>query len=547
MANFNLKAIISAVDKLSPVMKGMNRHIKTVRHSLRNLGEGLGRLRDQLGVPLTIFGAASLASLGAAVHSFAEYGSIINDTATKTGVATKALQEYTWAAKLNGVQQDTLFGSLTKLNKTVATASAGKNKDALALFRKMGISLKDANGHMKTSDALLPEIADGLARIKDPAVRTRAAMALFGKSGAEMLPMLLEGSEGLKAYAKEAQALGLVLSDDDIKNADRLGDNFDKIKGASQGLANTIGAKLAPVINPMIERFIEWYKINREIISQKIAEAVARIAAEIEKIDWKKVIDGIQSFFHGISRFAEMVGGWKNLLIGFIIIANAGVIAALISIAAAVAQVSVAVYGAARAFAIFALANPWLIAIGLAIAVVAGLAYLIYKNWDGISAWFANLWQGVKDVAAGAWEFLKFLFYNFTPLGIIIKNFNPVLDYFSQLVDRIKNFFLGIPNALKEAVEKVQGYLPSISGIRAELFGGDNQPQSLQPAGAPPSLLNSGALASAGGQQRVGGEITVNFKDAPAGTRVDTTKPAAPGVSLATNVGYNSRAAGMPQ
>jgi len=84
-------------------------------------------------------------------HHAAEYGGNIFDAAKKTGIAAEELQRLHFAAQLSGVSEETVDKGLMKLNRTLAEAAAGKNKDALAFFRHAGIALRDAHGHIRTA------------------------------------------------------------------------------------------------------------------------------------------------------------------------------------------------------------------------------------------------------------------------------------------------------------------------------------------------------------------------------------------------------------
>lgn len=594
---FELKAIISAVDKLSPALKSINRTAKLTVKALKDVGTAGQKLAASIGIPITLASAATVEALRRMIDGFADYGSKIHDTATKTGLAAKELQELAYAAKLEGVEFETLTGGTIKLNKAIAGAASGKNKEAAALFKKLGVNLRDSKGHLRDAGELMPEVADGLNRIKNPAQRTAATLALFGKSGAELYPFLALGSKGMKEAAEEARALGLVLSDKDLKNADELGDNFDRIKAASQGLSNTIGAQLAPVLNPLIQKLIEWYKSQREIIGQKISGAIIKLARAIEQIDWNKAIDGLVSFGKTLSWLAESVGGWSNLVIGFFALANAHIILAIFEIVGALftlnkvlllsaanmlklvgVQVFTALgnfvvairagYTAMQAFNLVLLANP----IGLIIAAVAALAaaaYLIYRNWDKIAPFFSALWEGIKAGLANLWETIKTVF-SFTPLGMVIKNWEPIKEWFSNLVDSISGFFDSIPEAFQNAIEKVKALMPDLSGITnsvksawrsvtgsepdAPAASNDNAP--LAPAqqegfrAAPvqqQSLMRSGALNSnATAAQPIKGEIAVKFENAPKGLRVQPAQNSQRNVAINTDVGYSSNALGMP-
>lgn len=63
----------------------------------------------------------------------------------------------------------------------------------------MGIKVQDANGNLKSSDQLLKEVAGKFAGYQDGAAKAALAQELFGRSGAELMPLLNAGAEGISA------------------------------------------------------------------------------------------------------------------------------------------------------------------------------------------------------------------------------------------------------------------------------------------------------------------------------------------------------------
>ena len=88
------------------------------------------------------------------------------------------------------------------------------------------------------------------------------------------------------------------------------------------------------------------------------------------------------------------------------------------------------------------LASPitWFVAAAVAIGLAA---YFIYKHWDKISAWFKNLWAKVKVAFTQAWEWIKNMFLNYTPQGLIIKHWDKITAWFKGLWEKVKNVFMG--------------------------------------------------------------------------------------------------------
>ncbi|MBL0869243.1 MAG: phage tail tape measure protein [Phycisphaerales bacterium] len=200
---------------------------------------------NALGISFAGVGTAILGGLGGAGVAFAKAGSEVADLSARTGVGVEALQALLFAARQSGASAEDLEAALRNLSKTITRADEDSVSAADALAR-LGISTDALVG--MAPDAAFRSIADALASIDDPAQRSTAAMAVFGKSGTKIIPMLARGSRGLDDFAARAKALGIVLSDDAVKLADELGDKLDEVQDALRGAANAAGAALAPAM-----------------------------------------------------------------------------------------------------------------------------------------------------------------------------------------------------------------------------------------------------------------------------------------------------------
>lgn len=168
--------------------------------------------------------APLIAGFTAAAYTFANAGSELNDMSQRTGVGAEALSELKYAAEQSGTSMEAVEMAL----RTMARKGMDPNK--------------------------FHEVAASIAAITDPAKRTQAAIAAFGRSGTAVLPMLADGAEGLQAMRDKAHALGITMSSENVAAADALGDAIDTAKAQVYGLAIQVGAAIA---GPLTE-FLTW-------------------------------------------------------------------------------------------------------------------------------------------------------------------------------------------------------------------------------------------------------------------------------------------------
>ncbi len=196
-------------------------------------------------------GGVIVSGLRNMVRATADAGAEINDSALRLGFGTQELQTWRYAAKLAGVSAEGLEGAFQKLNLAADNAKQG-SKVQVKAFKELGVEFQDAEGKIRPTADVLPEIADGLALISDPAKQSGLAVDLLGRSGVKLLPLLKEGSEGLAKYRKELEELGGVMSEDMIAQADEYGDNVDRMDFALDGLRNTLVVNVLPALSNLV-------------------------------------------------------------------------------------------------------------------------------------------------------------------------------------------------------------------------------------------------------------------------------------------------------
>lgn len=190
----------------------------------------------------------------------ANYGDEIAKASQKFGVGVGALSELRYAAELGDVSFEKLGIGLKKLAESTIEAQAGTKQYAEA-FNRLGITVTDTHGILKSQQELMLEIADRFATMRDGAEKTALAVDIFGRSGADLIPMLNGGSAAIEEASDKAQRFGLVLSENAARSAEQFNDNLTDLQMMVTGFQSQLGSQTIPVFNALIESITN----NKEI------------------------------------------------------------------------------------------------------------------------------------------------------------------------------------------------------------------------------------------------------------------------------------------
>jgi hypothetical protein len=178
-----------------------------------------------------------------------DFADAMGDMAARTGQSVESLTAMGYAAQFSGSSIDTYTAGIEKLSSGMADAANG-NAAASGMFDKLGVSVTDANGKLRDSNAVFLDVADKIAAIESPSEKTAVAMDVFGRSaGPELLQLLNQGSGGITALTAEAQRMGAVISTETAMQAGQFNDALDRAKIASNGLYMGIAKEVLPVLN----------------------------------------------------------------------------------------------------------------------------------------------------------------------------------------------------------------------------------------------------------------------------------------------------------
>lgn len=165
----------------------------------------------------------------------------------QTGQTTDQLQEFSYATELIDVSVDTLQGSLTKLTNNMQDTMNGTG-NAQASFEALGVSVTNADGSMRSASDVFYETIDALGKVKNETERDAMSMDIFGRSAQDLNPLIIQGSDTLKAYADEAHNVGYVLDGEALSALGAVDDAYQRLQKTQEGVKNQLAAEFAPYL-----------------------------------------------------------------------------------------------------------------------------------------------------------------------------------------------------------------------------------------------------------------------------------------------------------
>lgn len=235
MTQDRAQLLITAVDQTRSAFD-------SIRGNLARLGDESNRVKGMLaglGVSLSVAGFAAM------IKSAIDAADQLNKLSQKIGISVEALSTLRFAAQLSDVSLETLQKGIKGLSQNIAEANTGIG-DGAQVFDALGISVRNADGRMKSTEAVLLQVADVFANLEDGAVKTALAVKLFGKSGMDMIPFLNQGAAGITQLTAEAERLGLKLTTETARSAEAFNDNLTALKASSSSLGIALARDFLP-------------------------------------------------------------------------------------------------------------------------------------------------------------------------------------------------------------------------------------------------------------------------------------------------------------
>lgn len=266
---------------------------------------------------------------GALAAQTARYGDELAKTADKLGVTVDGLERLRYASERGGVGAGTLDMALQRMTRRLSEAAQGSG-EAKGAIEELGLNAQ-ALATMGPEKAILA-ISDALAGVPNQTDKVRLAFKFFDSEGVALVNMLGDGSAEVRALSAEFERLSGGLTDEQARAAEGFTDALLNAQTVMQGLRLQIGARLLPVMQPLVDSFTEFMATNREFIMMRVEDAFEAISRVISMMG--RIAGGVFGVFE------RLLGSIEGL---------DGNLAAIVAVIAAVA----AAFGKLRATLMF--------------------------------------------------------------------------------------------------------------------------------------------------------------------------------------------------
>ena len=282
----------SAADKMGDEVAKSGKEAEKSEGKFEGLRNTLSKIGTVMGTVTTAAAAVGAAAVAAGkkiwdmASDTAAAGDEIDKQSQKLGLSAESYQKLDYAMERCGADVEDFKKGTINISKALADVQNGV-EGAGSSFDTLGVSLKNSDGSMRSTEDVLLDSIDALASMQDETQRNALANEIFGKSYQELAPLLNSGSEGIKALMQEAEDYGMVMSDDAVAASAAFEDSLTKLQGTITGVKNKMMGELLPGITSIVDGFTELVNGSEEgadMIKQGVEDAINTITGMIPQI-----------------------------------------------------------------------------------------------------------------------------------------------------------------------------------------------------------------------------------------------------------------------
>ena len=281
----DMAAAENATDEETDAVRDLGKEADSTGSKMNNFGKALGGALKAAMAAAAAVGTVAVAAgkkIADMAKSTAEAGDEIDKQSQKLGLSAEKYQELSYAMERSGADIESFKKGTVNISKAIADVQNGV-AGAGSTFNKLGVSLQNSDGSMRTTESVLLDTIDALADLQDEAQRNVIANEIFGKSYTELAPLLNSGSEGIRELMNEAEQYGMVMSDDAVKASAAFQDSLTKLNGTITGAKNRLMGELLPGMSAVMNGLSDLIAGTGKG-SEKIKEGVNSIVGTVSDL-----------------------------------------------------------------------------------------------------------------------------------------------------------------------------------------------------------------------------------------------------------------------
>ncbi len=257
------KLAVAVVGDINEVKKSFAETKKEARGLAQDIS-GIGASLKTTSRIMAAAGTAIISGMVAITMKTVEAANAADKLAKQTGLTREEIQELGYAADQEHASLEKIATAILRLSRNMSDASRGTGEARYA-FEKLGIAVTKSDGQLRNSVDVMLDVADRFKNMRNETEMTAAAMQLFGRSGADIVPFLRMGGDEIRNLMQEARDLGFVMSEQTNKDLKALGDQLTALKAALAGVGRQIAAEVVPHLLEMSNKAVDAAKAYNKI------------------------------------------------------------------------------------------------------------------------------------------------------------------------------------------------------------------------------------------------------------------------------------------
>lgn len=387
MAGFDPKAIMAAMPDMLNLAKANGTDLGRTADISSNILSGFGLDPAQMGRVGDVL-TATTTRANVNLEMLGESMKYVAPQARAMGVSIEEAAAMTGLLGNVGIQGSQAGTTL----RAMMTRLAAPTSSAAGALRELGVDAKDADGNLRQVPKILADVARATENMGN-ADRAAYLKDIFGEEpGAGMAELIAQqGSAGIEKFVE-------ILENAAGENARVAKTMADNIQGDLQGLSSA------------------WEEIGITITDTNEGP--------------------LRDLIQNVTAITRAVGNWMKenpRLTGQLAVAAAG-LATLVAAGGSLMVMLGSILGpiAMVRYALTLLSlNPaslTIMGIVAAATALAGVAYLVYRNWDAIAGWFGDRWEQVKAAFQEGIGGVSRLIMDWSPLGLLWRGISAGLE-----------------------------------------------------------------------------------------------------------------------